>query len=219
MKLKDTSRYYIDPHSVIVDGKPSSNLADKLEKDEIARIKAQVEVERLGPESLKRAEAEVQYRKPKPSTIGQFLRICLIISPFLMSTRYLGFLCKVRWKAGEDQVCLGSLIQLFRSILRWMDDRCRFSFNMTMSRYVDFVFISRETWLTRVISLISLLYKFYSPFPRPSPVISIHRFYYRILTRHPQVYHDLPCHFLFCTTEKTVWRRAYPRGSDKQAPG
>jgi Zn-dependent M16 (insulinase) family peptidase len=61
MKLKDTSRYYIDAHSVIVGGKPSSNLADKLEKDEIARIKAQVE--RLGPEGLKKAEAEVQEAK------------------------------------------------------------------------------------------------------------------------------------------------------------
>ena len=61
VKLKDTSRYYIDPHSVIVGGKPSSNLADKLEKDEIARVKAQVE--RLGPEGLKKAAAEVQEAK------------------------------------------------------------------------------------------------------------------------------------------------------------
>jgi hypothetical protein len=60
-EAKGPSRYYIDPHSVIVGGKPSSNLADKLEKDEIARIKAQVE--RLGPEGLKKAEAEVQEAK------------------------------------------------------------------------------------------------------------------------------------------------------------
>jgi hypothetical protein len=56
----------------------------KLEKDEIACIKAQVE--RLGPEGLKKAD--------------------------------------------------------FRSLMCRMDRRCRFSFNMTVSRYGDFVYIS-----------------------------------------------------------------------------
>jgi hypothetical protein len=37
-EVKGHEQYYIDAHSVIVGGKPSSNLADKLEKDEIARI-------------------------------------------------------------------------------------------------------------------------------------------------------------------------------------
>ena len=64
MKLKDTSRYYIDAHSVIVGGKPSSSLADKLEKDEIARIKAQVE--RLGPEVQ---EAKAEHDRPIPTDI------------------------------------------------------------------------------------------------------------------------------------------------------
>ena len=84
-----------------------------------------------------------------------------------------------------------------------------------------FVFISREIWLTSVLSLISLLYKSYSPLPT-FPITFARKLYplvlsyYRTLKRHSQVYHDLHCLFLFPTTEKTVWRRAYPRGGDKQ---
>ena len=43
-------RYYIDSPCVTVRGKPSAQLAEKLEKDEKARIAAQVE--RLGPEGI-----------------------------------------------------------------------------------------------------------------------------------------------------------------------
>jgi hypothetical protein len=50
------------------------------------------------------------------SMIGRFLRIFLIISLFPVSTPDLGFLCKACWKAGEDQVYLGSLIRFFRNI-------------------------------------------------------------------------------------------------------
>lgn len=46
-------------------GKPSAKLADKLEKEEKARIAAQVE--RLGPEGLKKAEMELEEAKAEHS--------------------------------------------------------------------------------------------------------------------------------------------------------
>ncbi|KAJ3514376.1 hypothetical protein NLJ89_g2417 [Agrocybe chaxingu] len=55
------SKYYIDQPSIVIIGKPSAALAEKLEKDEKARIAAQVE--RLGPEGLKNAEAELEAAK------------------------------------------------------------------------------------------------------------------------------------------------------------
>jgi len=54
-------RYYVEPFSVVIVGKPSASLAEKLERDEKARITAQVE--KLGPDGLKRAEAELQMAK------------------------------------------------------------------------------------------------------------------------------------------------------------
>ncbi|EAU93061.2 cytoplasmic protein [Coprinopsis cinerea okayama7 len=54
-------KYYIDPPSVVVVGRPSGTLAEKLEKDEIKRIEEQVA--RLGPEGLKKAEAELEAAK------------------------------------------------------------------------------------------------------------------------------------------------------------
>ncbi|KAJ7630999.1 Metalloenzyme, LuxS/M16 peptidase-like protein [Roridomyces roridus] len=65
-------KYYIDPHSVVVRGKPSASLAAKLESDEKARVAAQVE--RLGPEGLKKAETELEeakaeHDKPIPTEI------------------------------------------------------------------------------------------------------------------------------------------------------
>ena len=54
-------RYYIEPASVVICGQPSASLADKLEKDEKARIAAQIE--RLGPDGLKKAEAELEAAK------------------------------------------------------------------------------------------------------------------------------------------------------------
>ena len=47
-------RYYIDSPCVVVRGKPSGALADKLENDEKERIDAQVKA--LGPEGLERAK-------------------------------------------------------------------------------------------------------------------------------------------------------------------
>ncbi|KAF7347762.1 hypothetical protein MVEN_01533700 [Mycena venus] len=65
-------KYYIDSHSVVVRGKPSASLAKKLAADEKARIAAQVE--RLGPEGLKKAEKELEeakaeHDKPIPTEI------------------------------------------------------------------------------------------------------------------------------------------------------
>ena len=56
-----TFRYYIEPASVVVCGHPSASMADKLEKNEKARIAAQVE--RLGPDGLKKAEVELEMAK------------------------------------------------------------------------------------------------------------------------------------------------------------
>jgi len=66
------NRYYIDPHCVIVTGKPSAALAEKLEKNEVTRIKAQVE--KLGLEGLKAAETDLQkakleHERPIPTDI------------------------------------------------------------------------------------------------------------------------------------------------------
>ncbi|KAF9270307.1 hypothetical protein L218DRAFT_952466 [Marasmius fiardii PR-910] len=65
-------KYYIDPPSVTVTGRPSAALAEQLEKDEKRRIEAQVK--RLGPEGLKKAEkeleeAKVEHDKPIPTDI------------------------------------------------------------------------------------------------------------------------------------------------------
>ena len=54
-------RYYIEPPSIVVCGRPSASMADKLEKNEKARIAAQVE--HLGPEGLKKAEVELEMAK------------------------------------------------------------------------------------------------------------------------------------------------------------
>lgn len=54
-------RYYIEPACIVICGQPSANLADKLENDEKARIAAQVK--RLGPDGLKKAEAELEAAK------------------------------------------------------------------------------------------------------------------------------------------------------------
>lgn len=65
-------RYYVDPPSVVICGKPSASLADKLEADEKARVAQQVE--RLGPDGLKQADKELkdakaEHDKPIPSGI------------------------------------------------------------------------------------------------------------------------------------------------------
>ncbi|KAG6888680.1 hypothetical protein C0995_006670 [Termitomyces sp. Mi166 len=54
-------KYYIDTHPVIILGKPSAGLAETLEKDEKARIIQQVE--KLGPEGLMKAAAELEIAK------------------------------------------------------------------------------------------------------------------------------------------------------------
>ncbi|KAF8078531.1 Metalloenzyme, LuxS/M16 peptidase-like protein [Lyophyllum atratum] len=65
-------KYYVDSHSVIILGKPSAALAEKLERDEKARIAQQVKD--LGPEGLKRAQAELEaakaeHDKPIPTEV------------------------------------------------------------------------------------------------------------------------------------------------------
>ena len=57
----NTFRYYIEPASIVVCGRPSASMADKLERNEKARIAAQIE--RLGPEGLKKAEVELEVAK------------------------------------------------------------------------------------------------------------------------------------------------------------
>ncbi|KAK7058884.1 hypothetical protein VNI00_001508 [Paramarasmius palmivorus] len=54
-------KYYVDPPSVTVVGRPSASLAEKLEKDEKARVAEQVK--KLGPEGLKKAEKELEEAK------------------------------------------------------------------------------------------------------------------------------------------------------------
>jgi hypothetical protein len=57
----DLFRYYIDSHCVVVIGRPSAMLAERLEREENIRIAKQIEV--LGLEGLQRAEAELQEAK------------------------------------------------------------------------------------------------------------------------------------------------------------
>ena len=62
-------RYYIDPAYLVIRGKPSVTMAEKLEKDEKVRIAAQVE--RLGPDGLNQAvqtliAAIKEHNKPIP---------------------------------------------------------------------------------------------------------------------------------------------------------
>jgi hypothetical protein len=54
-------RYYIEPASIVICGYPSASMADKLEKDEKTRVATQVE--RLGPEGLRKAEVELEVAK------------------------------------------------------------------------------------------------------------------------------------------------------------
>ncbi|KII93562.1 hypothetical protein PLICRDRAFT_49603 [Plicaturopsis crispa FD-325 SS-3] len=65
-------KYYIDPASIVVLGKPSAALATKLEKDEKARVEAQVA--KLGPEGLAKAakeleEAKAEHDRPIPQDV------------------------------------------------------------------------------------------------------------------------------------------------------
>ena len=65
-------RYYVDPCRVVIIGKPSAKLAEKLEREENIRIAKQVE--RLGPEGLSKAEAELhkaktEHDRPVPTDI------------------------------------------------------------------------------------------------------------------------------------------------------
>ena len=54
-------RWYIEPHRVVVIGRPSSQLAQKLEEEEKARIAKQRKL--LGPDGLKKAEQELESAK------------------------------------------------------------------------------------------------------------------------------------------------------------
>ncbi|KAA1467937.1 hypothetical protein DENSPDRAFT_833113 [Dentipellis sp. KUC8613] len=65
-------KYYIDPECVVVRGKPSASMAERLEKNEKARIAKQKET--LGPEGLAKAvqelkEAKEENDKPIPTEI------------------------------------------------------------------------------------------------------------------------------------------------------
>lgn len=65
-------KYYVDPPSVVVCGKPSSALAERLEQDEKARVAQQVAT--LGPDGLERAKlalenAKAEHDKPIPEDI------------------------------------------------------------------------------------------------------------------------------------------------------
>ncbi|KAF9240861.1 Metalloenzyme, LuxS/M16 peptidase-like protein [Melanogaster broomeanus] len=54
-------KYFVDRPYIVVIGKPSANLAEQLEKDEKARLDAQVE--NLGPEGLANVEKELEAAK------------------------------------------------------------------------------------------------------------------------------------------------------------
>jgi len=58
-------RFYIEQHSVVILGKPSASLADKLENAEQTRIANQVE--KLGPKGLKEAERKLKVAKEENS--------------------------------------------------------------------------------------------------------------------------------------------------------
>ncbi|KAF9069136.1 Metalloenzyme, LuxS/M16 peptidase-like protein [Rhodocollybia butyracea] len=65
-------KYFIDPPSIVVVGRPSAALADKLEKDEKKRLAAQVK--KLGPQGLKEAEkvleaAKAEHDAPIPTDV------------------------------------------------------------------------------------------------------------------------------------------------------
>lgn len=65
-------RYYIDAPRVIVAGKPSASMAERLEKDEKARLAKQVE--KLGPEGIAEAtrlleEAKAEHARPIPEEV------------------------------------------------------------------------------------------------------------------------------------------------------
>ncbi|KAF9650047.1 hypothetical protein BDM02DRAFT_3185737 [Thelephora ganbajun] len=65
-------KYYIDPPSIVVRGRPSAAMAEKLEKDEKARIAAQVK--KLGSKGLQAAtklweKAKAEHDKPIPDEI------------------------------------------------------------------------------------------------------------------------------------------------------
>ena len=59
-------RYYIDPPSVTVTGRPSAALAEKLENEEKKRVDAQIK--KLGSEGLKKAEKELEEAKAEHDT-------------------------------------------------------------------------------------------------------------------------------------------------------
>ena len=65
-------RYFVDPKRVVVRGKPSAAVADRLEKEEKARIAKQKEA--LGPEGLTQKakeleEAKAEHDKPIPTEV------------------------------------------------------------------------------------------------------------------------------------------------------
>ncbi|EGN98675.1 hypothetical protein SERLA73DRAFT_73284 [Serpula lacrymans var. lacrymans S7.3] len=65
-------QYYVDPSYVVVRGKPSASLVERLEKDEKSRLAAQRE--KLGPDGLAKAEEELnaakaEHEKPIPTDI------------------------------------------------------------------------------------------------------------------------------------------------------
>lgn len=59
--LSGITRYFVDQPYTVVIGRPSANLAEKIETIEKARLAAQVE--KLGPEGLAKAEQELEAAK------------------------------------------------------------------------------------------------------------------------------------------------------------
>ena len=54
-------RYYVDPPRIVVLGKPSGEMADRLDREEKARVAAQQE--RLGPAGIAECERELEAAK------------------------------------------------------------------------------------------------------------------------------------------------------------
>ena len=59
-------RYYVDPPRIVVLGKPSGEMADRLDREEKARVAAQQE--RLGPAGIAECERELEAVRAEGAT-------------------------------------------------------------------------------------------------------------------------------------------------------
>ncbi|KAF7320399.1 hypothetical protein MKEN_00824700 [Mycena kentingensis (nom. inval.)] len=130
-------KYYIDPNSIVVRGKPSANLADKLDKDEKARIAAQVE--KLGEEGLKLAEKELEdakaeHDKPIPTEVLLDFAVPDVKSIAFIPVASMQEPGTSRVKTARSLPAKG-----WNDTFNLMGRRCLSSCSMTTLRFSDFV--------------------------------------------------------------------------------